>query len=149
MQSLFARFLLAVSHEPTWSWGGAVFNDDKPVSSVATKRRRATVKEVFRFLLDKEEISVNDLCWVTFSQDEPIYNHAAARGRHIRQCAYGQEQWVWGAGGHQEVCAPHCGVCPKLACLFSFAWEPAALGSEVQSRLQGSLTDEKHCSRKK
>lgn len=68
-----------------------MFNDDKPVSSVATKRRRATDTEVFRFLLDKEEVSANDLCWVTFSQDEPIHNHEAARGRHVRQRAYGQE----------------------------------------------------------
>lgn len=69
-----------------------MFNDDKPVFSVATKRRRATNKEVFRFLLNKEEISINNLCWITFSQDEPIHHHEAAGRRHLWECAYGQEQ---------------------------------------------------------
>lgn len=71
-----------------------MFNDDKPVSSVATTTKKGGphIKEVFRVLLDKEETSVNKLSWNTSSQDEPIHNHEAAGRWHVWECTDGQEQ---------------------------------------------------------
>lgn len=61
---------------------------------------------------------MNNPCCTTFSQDEPIHDHEAAGGRHLWECAYGQEQRVWGAGGHQEVRAHGTAEFPSKCWVF-------------------------------
>lgn len=70
-----------------------MFNDDKPVTSIATtvyQQKQIKIKKHLNLFSTKKPLQSTTSA-ALFFQDEPVHDHATAGRRHLWECADGQE----------------------------------------------------------